>query len=282
MDLIVKNDSLLLEYLYENIKDKSKNNIKTLLKNGVFVNDKITTKFDYKIKKGDKITIVLKKIDYDNKIDVIYEDDDLIAVNKPCGLLTVATTKEKERTLYHLVLEYLRKKKQKVFVVHRLDRETSGIVLFAKKENVKNFLQDNWNDLVYTRKYVTVINGILKVNSGTFKSYLSENKNLVVYSTDFKHGKEAITKYKKIKSNNKYTLVDIEILTGRKNQIRVQFADNNYPIVGDKKYGIKDKNFNRLYLHAVELSFKHPINNKIINLKTIIPEEFDKLVGKGK
>lgn len=276
MDLIVNYDSLLIDYLFENIKDKSKNNIKTLLKNSIYVNGKNISRFDYKLKKGDKISIILKKI---KEIDVIYEDNDIIVVNKPYGLLTVATAKEKEKTLYHYVLEYLKRKKQKVFVVHRLDKDTSGIIMFAKNEKVKNLFQNNWDKLIYTRKYIAVLEGNIEPVSGTLKSYLTENKNFRVYSTSEKNGKLALTKYHKIKSNDNYSLVDIEILTGRKNQIRVCFADIGFPVVGDNKYGNASKT--RMYLHASLLEFKHPIKGIKMIFEANIPNDFDKLMKKG-
>lgn len=276
MDLIVKDKILLLDYLFENIQDKSKNNIKGLLKNGVYVNGIKVSQFNYLLKKGDKVSIILKQI---KEIDIIYEDNDIIAVNKPFGLLTIASTKEKERTIYHYVLEYLKNKKQKVFVVHRLDKDTSGVIMFAKSEKVKNIFQNNWDSLIYKRKYVAILDGNIQPESGTLKSYLAENKNFRVYSTNRKNGKLAITKYSKIKSNKNYSLVDIEILTGRKNQIRVQFADINFPIVGDKQYGKSIKN--RMYLHASMLQFKHPIKNIMIKCHANSPNDFNKLMKKG-
>lgn len=274
MHLDVLYDSFLLEYLLNNISGKSKNNIKSLLKTSVYVNDKMVTKFDFRLKKGDKVFIVLKRI---NDIDVLYEDDDLIIVNKPHDLLTVATLKEKEKTMYHMVLEYLKKKNQKVFVIHRLDRETSGVLMFAKNEKVKNNFQNNWDKQVLKRKYVAVLEGNITPSKSTLKSYLAENKNYLVYSTTKDKGKEAITKYETICYNKKYTLVDIEILTGRKNQIRVQFADIGFPIVGDKKYGHSN---DRLYLHASSLTFKHPNKNKIMCVSSNIPDSFERLIGR--
>lgn len=272
MHLVVSYDSLLLEYLLCNIKGKSKNNIKSLLKTGVYVNDKLVTKFDFKLKKGDKIFIILKRID---NIDILYEDDDLIIVSKPHDLLTISTSKEKEKTLYHMVLEYLKKKKQKVFIIHRLDRETSGVVMFAKNEKIKNIFQNNWDNLILKRQYVAVLEGNITPSKKTLKSYLAEDKNYRVYSTTKDKGKEAITKYEVLCYNNKYSLVDVEILTGRKNQIRVQFADFGFPIVGDKKYGHQS---NRLYLHALSLTFKHPIKNKSMCISSNMPDSFKRLV----
>ena len=185
MEYEVSENILLLEFLYKNIQGKSKNNIKTLLKNGIYVNNIKTTRYDYKLKKGDIVKInSIQRIDEYNKLEIIYEDNELLVVNKPCNLLTVATNKEKEKTLYHYVLEYLKRKKEKVFIVHRLDRETSGIVVFAKNEKIKNLFQDNWNELAIKREYITIVNGNINPDKMVLKDYLNENKNHLVYVTD--------------------------------------------------------------------------------------------------
>lgn len=215
-----------------------------------------------------------------DKLDIIYEDKYLIVVNKPSHLLTISTDNEKEKTLFHKVLMYEKKKNKnnKVFIVHRLDKDTSGLVLFAKDEKIKHKLQNNW-DKDTRRGYVAVVLGKTK-DSDTLKSFLAETKTLMVYSTNNqKNGKLAITSYKKIDENKRLTLLDIRIKTGRKNQIRVQLSDNNTPIVGDKKYG-KDKfdPLRRLCLHANYLEIIHPITNKRQVFETAIPKEFIELV----
>ena len=214
-----------------------------------------------------------------NRLKIIYEDKYLIVVEKPAGLLTISTSKEQENTLYHQVHEYLRSKNTKIFIVHRLDKDTSGIVLLAKSEKVKNILQDNWENV--KREYVALVNGVVKKDKDTIKSYLKETKTLLVYSTnDSKNGKLAITEYEKIKTNNNYSLLKINIKTGRKNQIRVQLNDIGHSIVGDRKYGkIKNKNVKRLCLHASCLEFVHPITNKIIKLESECPSLFFELLN---
>lgn len=221
------------------------------------------------------MVLLMKK----HKLNILYEDKYLLAVIKPSKLLTVGTDKEKNKTLYHYVMEYLNSKNQKVFIVHRLDKDTSGIVLFAKNEKVKRILQDNWEQV--KREYIAVVNGNPKERSGTIKSYLKENKSLLVYSTnDKKNGKLAITDYDVIKSNGVYSLVRINIKTGRKNQIRVHFNDMGNPIVGDNKYGmVKNKNAKRLFLHASYLEFIHPIIKKVILLEDAMPQEFTEMVN---
>lgn len=213
------------------------------------------------------------------KLDILYEDKYVIAVNKKSSLLTIANENENEKTLYHEVYTYLKQKHKnnKVFIVHRLDRDTSGIVLFAKDEDIKYKLQDNWNNV--KREYYAIVNGFIKNKKETIKTYLKETKTLLVYSTnDLKNGKLAITEYEKICSNKNYSLLKINILTGRKNQIRVHLNDINHSIVGDKKYGIKHNPINRLCLHAYLLEFIHPVTNEIIKLETKYPKEFNKLI----
>ena len=166
-------------------------------------------------------------------------------------------------------------KKQKVFIIHRLDKDTSGIVVFAKNEKIKKLYQDNWNDLVIKRGYIAVVCGKTK-DKDTIKSYLKENSNMMVYSSY--DGKLAITNYEKIKSNNKYTMLQIYIDTGRKNQIRVHMKENGTPIIGDKKYGNKNNSLKRLGLHANILIIRNPINNKILEFTSNYPYEFDKIL----
>ena len=213
-----------------------------------------------------------------DKLDILYEDKNLIVVNKKSGILTISTDKEYENTLYSEVSNYEKKKdkKNKIFIVHRLDKDTSGIVIFAKNIHTKNILQNSWENVV--RKYIAVVHGQAKEKE-ELKSYLFETKTFQVFSTkNPKKGKLAITEYEKITENSKYSLLSINIKTGRKNQIRVQLSDINQPIVGDKKYGNKKENQKRLFLHANFIEFKHPITSKIITIETGIPKEFNTLI----
>ena len=189
----------LLEYLYT-VVNKSKNNIKSLLKNGnVNVNNKVITKHNYMLNIGDKVVIKL----FNTSLDILYEDECVIAVNKKSGLLTISTDKIKDKTLFREVSDYVKKnnKNNKVFIVNRIDKDTSGIVIFAKSERVKEILQSKWNDIVKVRKYVAVVEGITD-EKGRIKSYLTENKEHIVYSS--KVGKLAITDYERVKHNNNY------------------------------------------------------------------------------
>ena len=214
-----------------------------------------------------------------NKLDIIYEDKNIIVINKPSHLLTISTDNEKEKTLFHQVLTYEKKKNKnnKIFIVHRLDKDTSGLVVFAKTEEVKHQLQNNWEKT--KRGYVAIVHGKTK-DKDILKSYLCETKTLLVYSTSNKNeGKLAITEYEKLKENNRFTLLKINLVTGRKNQIRVQLNDNGNPIVGDKKYGEeKFDPLRRLCLHANYLEFIHPVTKEKLILETPIPKEFIGLI----
>lgn len=271
-NLTVKEEEDLLLYLKKNT-DYSNKKLKSMIEHKQILVNQKKPKLPYSLKLGDEVFITTEKI-IEAPFPIIYEDEKFLVVNKKSGLLTVGTEKEKNVTLYHQVYDYLHLKGEKVFVVHRLDKETSGIVLFAKKEEVKNILQENWNNIVISRKYVAVVHGILKEEK-KIESYLKEEKNTFVHSSST--GKLAITHYRVLKSKKDYTLLDITLLTGRKNQIRVHMKENNTPVVGDKKYGIKDS-FSRLYLHSYELSFLYPKDHKEYLFKTDIPNDFLKMV----
>lgn len=213
------------------------------------------------------------------KLHILYEDKFIIIINKPANLLTISTEKEKERTLYHYVYDYLKKKnkKNKVFIVHRLDKDTSGIVMFAKEESIKFYMQENWNKVI--RNYVAIVNGKVKEKKGVLKSYLNETKTHFTYSVKDKNGQLAITEYEKILENKKYTMLSLNLKTGRKNQIRVQLSDIGNPIVGDKKYGIKKDPIRRMALHANYMEFIHPKTKERIVIDIDIPNSFIELVN---
>ena len=282
MKLIVDKETQLLEYLYEKL-GMPKKRVKQYLTHGsIYVNNSKITQFDYKLLPGMNIAIDTgSKNKVELPFDIIFEDEHIIVVNKPSGLLTIATEKEKEKTLFHIVREYLLSKNKyaKVFIVHRLDKDTSGIVVLAKDEKTKNKLQENWNEYVSLREYVGVVHGKLKNKEDKIVQNLKETKTNLVYVSKDKDGKNAITNYKVIKENENYSMVSINIETGRKNQIRVAFATLNNPLVGDKKYGIKD-NENRLYLHANRLKMYYPEIKKDILFEVQTPKEFKKIMEK--
>lgn len=273
---IVKENEILIEFLKKMFSNLSKNSVKSLLHNEkVFVNGNMTTKYNYELNIGDVVEIREKVA---KNIDIIYEDKDIIVINKPSGLLTVATEKEKNKTAYHLVMEYLKKKNKnnRIFIIHRLDKDTSGIIMFAKNERAKHLYQDNWNDIVKKRCYYAVIEGKMENKEGTIKSYLKENGNMV-YSVKDRSGKLAITEYKVLKERKNISLLDINLKTGRKNQIRVHMKENKTPILGDLKYGEKSKLINRLALHAYKLEIVNPVTKKLLTFEINMPNEFKML-----
>lgn len=273
---IVKENEILIEFLKKMFSNLSKNSVKSLLHNEkVFVNGNMTTKYNYELNIGDVVEIRDKVA---KNIDIIYEDKDIIVINKPSGLLTVATEKEKNKTAYHLVMEYLKKKNKnnRIFVIHRLDKDTSGIIMFAKNERAKHLYQDNWNDIVKKRCYYAVIDGKMENKEGTIKSYLKENCNMV-YSVKDRSGKLAITEYKVLKERKNISLLDINLKTGRKNQIRVHMKENKTPILGDLKYGEKSKLINRLALHAYKLELINPVTKKLLIFEASMPNEIKTL-----
>ena len=184
------------------------------------------------------------------KLDIIYEDKKILVINKEYNVLTIGTDKDKIHNLYHEVREYLNKKNQKVFIVHILDNDTSGVIVFAKDEQTKKRLQDNWES--YTREYRAVVHGKVKDDKKRIIEYLKENKEHIVYATNKNEGLIAVTNIEVIKRFNKVTYLNVLIETGRKNQIRVALANLGHPILGDKKYGLKDK-APRMFLHAYKL-----------------------------
>lgn len=212
---------------------------------------------------------------------ILHEDQEIIVVDKSHGLLTVGTDREKMKTVHYLLNEYVKKgndrSRNRVYVVHRLDRETSGILIFAKNEKAKDYLQENWQN--FHKKYYAVVHGKLKKKEDLITSYLTENKAFIVYSVkDPEKGKLAKTGYKVIKESEQFSLLHITLFTGRKNQIRVHFSELGHPVIGDKVYGKDAKAFNRLGLHAASLTFTHPYSKKEMTFETAMPDYFKTLV----
>lgn len=276
MKYFVNGNYLLFDYLRNNIDGKSKNNIKSLLKNEVvFVNGKIVTKYNYVLCDGDVVEINKKKAN--NNINIIYEDNDIIVIDKPSKILTISNKNEKVNTLYRMVSDYLRKEHKKVFIIHRLDFDTSGIIMFAKSQRVQKLYQDNWNDLAKIREYTAIVDGIT-ANKGHIESYLKQTKTLLIYSSKNKDGLFAITDYEKIGGNSKYSMLKILISTGRRNQIRCHMADIGHPILGDYRYKCKINPIDRLCLHANRLEIINPITKELMVFNSNIPKEFNSII----
>jgi 23S rRNA pseudouridine1911/1915/1917 synthase len=222
------------------------------------------------------------KRDHLKGIGLIYEDRDILVIDKPAGLLTMASASEREKTAYHILTDYIRKgcakSPKRVFIVHRLDRDTSGIVIFAKTEAAKIRLQEQWDKT--EKKYIAIVYGRLPEKSGVITSYLAENAAHVVFSTkDRSAGRLSTTAYKVIKETRGLTAVEIDLITGRKNQIRVHFAEKGHPVVGDAKYGKTYDPHKRMALHARFVSFLHPWNGRRMILEAKIPPYFTGLIG---
>jgi tRNA pseudouridine32 synthase/23S rRNA pseudouridine746 synthase/23S rRNA pseudouridine1911/1915/1917 synthase len=214
-------------------------------------------------------------------LTILHEDQDIIVVNKISGLLTMGTDREKEKTAYFLLTEYVRKgnprSRNRVFIVHRLDRDTSGILVFAKTEVAKRFLQDNWKE--FEKKYVAVVHGQFKEKEGIITSYLVENSAYRMYSVNNpEKGKFSKTGFKVLRENANYSLLEIDLFTGTKNQIRVHFAEKGHPVAGDKIYGIPEKGIKRLALHSYSITIIHPFTKKKMTFETEVPAYFYLLV----
>lgn len=214
-------------------------------------------------------------------LTILYEDQDIIVVNIINGLLTMGTDREKENTAYFHLTDYVRKgnprSRNRIFIVHRLDRDTSGVLVFAKSESVKRFLQDNWKD--FTKTYIAVVHGKLVEKEGIITSYLVENSINRMYSVNNpEKGKFSKTGFKVVKENTNFSMLEINLFTGTKNQIRVHFSEKGHPVAGDKIYGIPEKGIKRLALHSKSLSIIHPFTKKPLTFETEIPPYFFELV----
>lgn len=286
---VVKEKTTLMDFLLLTLTGQSRNNIKSLLsRKQVLVNDVPVSQFDFALYAKDEVkvtpftnrrVVVLKG----EKLSVIHEDDELIVINKASGLISIASDKESVRTAYRLVNEHVQMNdpNARVFVVHRLDEDTSGVLMFAKSLALRDALQDDWNNIVTKRGYYAIIEGQLDQASGVVKSYLHKTKTNMMFSGHKGRdgeGQYAETEYKVIKSNENYSLVDVNLKTGRKNQIRVHMNDLGHPVVGDKKYGIKNADATRLMLHAYEINFIHPFTKKLVKFKARTPNIFDTFV----
>lgn len=216
-------------------------------------------------------------------LSILFEDRDIIVVDKRNGLLTVGTEKERDKTAHALLNQYVKKgnnkSRNRVFIVHRLDKDTSGVLVFAKSEQVKRTLQEQWKE--FSKKYYVVVKGTMKEKEGVISSYLAENKVHRMYSTDDpSKGKFSKTGYKVLKESKKFSLLEVELHTGRKNQIRVHLAEQGNPVAGDIKYGSKEKGVNRLTLHSASLTLIHPHSKKEMTFETKIPAYFESLMKK--
>lgn len=213
-------------------------------------------------------------------LEIIYEDRDLIVINKEPGLLTMTFHRDETQTAERILTDYLRKgaarSRLRAYVVHRLDRETSGLLIFAKTEAVQQHLKDHWKEV--EKEYLAIVHGSLAEKAGTLSSYLTENEDQFVHSTSQTQGKWAETAYRVVRENNRFSELKINLLTGRKNQIRVHLAEIGHPVAGDTKYGLKEKKFERMALHSRSIAFNHPYSGKRVTFEAPVPEFFTRLM----
>ena len=272
----------LMEFLQLMLPGQSRNSIKAFLKHGqVQLNGVITSQFDEPVMPGASVRVNLSRpyVSFSHpRLKIVYEDDDVIVVNKGYGLLSVGTeSKQKDITAYSALRDYVKKvhPSNKIFIVHRLDRDTSGLMMFAKNIGAQETMRHNWNNMVLERTYVAVLEGVMKEDSGVIRSRLAENSQYEVYTThEPGEGKLAVTRYRVLARGNGYTLAEFSLDTGRKNQIRVHAKDLGHPIVGDRKYGAKSSPIGRLALHARTLRFVHPLTRRDMRFELPVPTRF--------
>lgn len=284
----VKESMPLLEFLLKNQPEKPKGKVKSEMEHGlVTVNGRAVTRYNYLLKEGHTVAIGTYAPEYGvekpAELDIIFENDELLVINKSAGMLAIASEKERERTAYHLAMEYVRSRnaRNRIFIVHRLDRDTSGVMLFAKNEEIKHDLQDNWDSLVKLRSYIAVTEGTPKPPRGRIENYLRETESHLVYAAKSGDGKLAVTNYKVLKSNDKYAYVSVNIETGRKNQIRVHMKGLGCPVAGDKKYGAATNPVHRLCLHSDKLIITHPYTGEEMIFEAPIPRKIIKAYAIG-
>ncbi|MDE6595332.1 MAG: RluA family pseudouridine synthase [Oscillospiraceae bacterium] len=285
LSFTVESPAGLLEFLTASRPSKPKGKVKSEMEHGlVSVDGRTVTKYNYPLKAGQTVTVGVYVPKFEREaplgLDIIYEDDELLVINKPAGMLAIANEKERDMTAYHLAMEYVRDKNShnRIFIVHRLDRDTSGVLIFAKNEIIKHALQDNWETAAKLRSYVAVTENTPDPREGRIENFLRETESHLVYTAKMGDGKLAVTNYKVRKSNPEYALVDVDIETGRKNQIRVHMSDMGCPIAGDKKYGAKTNPVRRLCLHANKLVIIHPYTDEEMVFEAPVPKKILRLV----
>ncbi len=276
----------LMEFLMKKMAGISRTRVKALLTNRVvLVDNTIQTLYNYPLQPGMCVQISREKHKHEfhhPMLKILYEDAYIIVVEKKEGLLSVATERQKERTAQHILNEYVKRihKGNRIYVVHRLDRETSGIMMYAKDEKTQHTLRDNWHDLVRDRRYVAIVQGEMEQDEGTVCSWLTDRKLYVSSSPTDDGGKYSVTHYHTIKRANGFSLLELQLETGRKNQIRVHMQSLGHPVVGDERYGCEMNPLGRLALHAFKLCFYHPVTHEWMEFETPYPTPFKTLMLK--
>jgi 23S rRNA pseudouridine1911/1915/1917 synthase len=282
----VNEPSELMKFLIGQMPDKSRTTIKSFLSHRqISVDDQIITQYNYQLKSGQVIRLKFDKIPEIIKykgLKILHEDADIIVIDKEPGLLSIATEKERKETAYFILTEHVRKtgRNNRVYIVHRLDKDASGVMMFSKSIKVQEILQKNWQQNIVDRRYAVLVEGKIENDEGTHISWLRESSALIMYSYKFDNGgQKAITHYKVINKNEEYSLLEVKIDTGRKNQIRVHMQDMKHSIVGDKKYGSTQNPIRRMGLHAISLTFKHPVTNENLKFESPVPKSFLSLLN---
>ena len=274
----------LLQFVEQSLPEMKRTRLKQMLAHDqIAVNDMPQRQFDQPLNPGDKVKVNFTRefrVFSHRRLKLVYEDEDIIVVNKGYGLLSMGNDKTREGTAYSILREYIKWQNpaNKLFIIHRLDRDTSGLMMFAKNEEAKRTMQHNWNNMVLNRKYVTVVEGDVEEPQGVVRSYLGETSQFEVFSTDDpSQGKLAVTRWTRLKEGSEYSLLEVELDTGRKNQIRVHMKDIGHPISGDRKYGAEASPIHRLALHARTLRFIHPVTRREMMFETPVPSSFIRL-----
>lgn len=283
----VKEECELLPFLISKYPHLSRNAVKSLLsKHQVAVDGAPVSQYNLKLAKEDVVIVSKNRISKKTRKDlpIIFENEEFVVIDKPSGLLSVASDTEKGRTAYRMVSDYMQQKDKhsRIYVVHRLDEDTSGVLLFAKNPKIRDILQDNWSEIVKSRRYYAVVEGKMEKKEDKLINYLKENSLNLMYVTKYskdKDAKKCVTNYKVINENEEYSLLDVNIETGRKNQIRVQLGNLGHHVLGDDKYGEPENPIKRLVLHAYELSFVHPITGKLWKFTAQMPKEFATIIN---
>lgn len=280
--ITVKENAPLLEYLINNVSESRSKLKATLQGRGIAVNGRMVTQFDYQLKAGDKIIISRHKKQNQFKsryVKIVYEDRWLVVVEKNIGILSMAAG-HSSLNVKSVLDDYFLKSRQKcrAHVVHRLDRDTSGLMVYAKDIETEQILEHNWHQIVYDRRYVAVVSGEMEQDNGTIANWLKDNKAYITYSSPTDNGgKYAVTHFQVLNRTTGHSLVEYKLETGRKNQIRVHSADMGHPVCGDVKYGNGDDPLHRLCLHAYMLCFTHPVTGEPMEFSTPIPTAFRSL-----
>lgn len=277
----VNEERPLLEFLLDNVKNISKTKVKATLRgHGIKVDGKTVTQFDYPLRKGMKVGVCKHKRDNmqlnSRYVKIVYEDKFIVVIEKNIGILSMAAG-HSSLNVKTVLDEYFHKSHQKcrAHVVHRLDRDTSGLMIYAKDIETEQILEHNWHDIVYDRRYVAVVSGEMEEDGGTIANWQKDNKAYITYSSPVDNGgKYAVTHFHTLARTTEYSLVEYSLETGRKNQIRVHSADMGHPVCGDVKYGNGDNPLHRLCLHAYMLCFYHPVTRERMEFETPIPASF--------